>query len=225
MADYPMKNPEPAPVLREAADWFERVHAESVSEDELAAWQHWLTASAAHRRAFAEVERFWNASGGIAEPPWPTYGELHADEYDGSVPVARWREMKEGQGAAKVPVRRWGWNIRSIVMALLGGLGALAVLLILFRLFATTPQIVVYETPAGVHREMCSMTARRLCWEPEQSCMSSTASDCATSFSRRAKSTFVSAAKRSGRSSYAPAGGPSPRWALHSTSRVSPAES
>jgi transmembrane sensor len=49
-------------MLREAAEWFVRVHDDASLED-FAAWQAWLDRSEAHREAFRRIEEAWELAG------------------------------------------------------------------------------------------------------------------------------------------------------------------
>lgn len=144
--------PDPASALREAAVWFDKVHADSVSEGELALWQHWLTASAANRKAFGDVEHFWTTSGGLVNAPSPTREEIADDDYDGSIPIAVWHQRR-----AAIKRRPWSsWRPWRTPIAVLAAGTALALLLslILLRVFPATPRLAVYETPVREHRSI-----------------------------------------------------------------------
>ncbi len=77
-------------VAQEAREWFVRLLDDDISAEELAAWQAWLARSPAHREASDRVAESW-AAAGVAASPGVSAGELAADRYDGSAPVAGWR--------------------------------------------------------------------------------------------------------------------------------------
>jgi len=51
-------------MLREAAEWFVRVHDDASLED-IAGWQAWLDQSEGHREAFRRIEEAWELEGKI----------------------------------------------------------------------------------------------------------------------------------------------------------------
>lgn len=57
----------PNRVGAEALDWMRRLGSGEVTQAELDALDRWRTASAAHRRAFAEANLFWDVLGKVAE--------------------------------------------------------------------------------------------------------------------------------------------------------------
>ncbi len=130
---------------REAAIWFERIHAEEASTEDLGEWQRWLMSSTANQQAFRRVEDFWRRAGELEKPPWATPFELDVDTYDGTMPIASCR-----RGPA--PHRRGSF------WALAASLGVLAVALglylLVFRGISGWPDFTVFETASSEHRDI-----------------------------------------------------------------------
>lgn len=130
---------------REAATWFERIHAEEASTEDLGEWQRWLMSSTANQQAFSRVEDFWRRAGELEKPPWATSFELEVDTYDGTTPIASWRR-------GSTPRRR------SSFWALAASLGvfivAFALYLLVFRGISGSPDFTVFETGSGEHRDI-----------------------------------------------------------------------
>lgn len=57
--------------VKEAAEWFIRLHDENLSEADYMEWQEWLAASAANSKAFAKAESCWNKMDDLTDIPWP----------------------------------------------------------------------------------------------------------------------------------------------------------
>lgn len=146
MADNGTKGLETTSALRrEAAMWFERIHAEEVSTEDLGEWQRWLATSKANHQAFGRVEDFWRRAGELEKPPWATSFELDVDTYDGTTPIALWRR---GQAPGR----------RAPFWALAASLGVLIVAfglyLLVFRGISGWPDFTVFETASGEHRDI-----------------------------------------------------------------------
>jgi transmembrane sensor len=84
----------PATLLREAADWFVRIHAEEVTTQDLGAWQLWLAQAPENRRAFQNIEDLWRDAGEVQTRSWPLPKELSDDHYRGQQPVEDWLTRK-----------------------------------------------------------------------------------------------------------------------------------
>ena len=54
---------------REAANWFARLRADDVSEQDRMHFEEWLEKDTANRKAYAEFERFWSTTGSYARDP------------------------------------------------------------------------------------------------------------------------------------------------------------
>ncbi len=130
---------------REAATWFERIHAEEVSTEDLGEWQRWLMTSTANQQAFGQIEDFWRRAGEIEEPPWASRFELDVDTYDGTISVAAWRRGSE-------PRRRSSW--RTLAAAFGGAAACAALYLLVFGDFTRVSEFTVFETASGEHREI-----------------------------------------------------------------------
>ena len=100
-------------VAAEAREWFVRLLDDDVSADEIALWQAWLARSPAHRVAYDRVTDAWTLGGSASDRP--TIAELAADRYDGSTPVAEWRESPRRR------VFRPALIAASLAVAVLGG--------------------------------------------------------------------------------------------------------
>jgi len=92
-------------LLREAANWFTRIHDEAATTEDFLAWQQWLAGSARNLLAFREVEDLWRDVGDIARPPWPSAEDMSRDAYTGAQPVATWsgsRKAMSGWRSARL---------------------------------------------------------------------------------------------------------------------------
>lgn len=143
MADNGTKGLETTSALRrEAAMWFERIHAEEVSTEDLGEWQRWLATSKVNHQAFGRIEEFWRRAGELEKPPWATSFELDVDTYDGTTPVASWR-----RGSA--PRRRsYLWSVAASLVVLT------ALYVLLLRGLPGSSDFAVFETASGEHRDI-----------------------------------------------------------------------
>ena len=94
-----------------AAEWFIDIHdVEDPSPELLHNWMRWMEASEAHRLAFDVVEQVWRDSGTLEPPKLPSIYRDERDGYDGSVPVAVWRERRRQRirGGSKRQIWRGG---------------------------------------------------------------------------------------------------------------------
>jgi ferric-dicitrate binding protein FerR (iron transport regulator) len=66
-------------LLREAANWFETLHAPDVSVELFIHFARWLDEHPAHRTAFEQVEKLCLDVSRIGQSHWPTPDELNAD--------------------------------------------------------------------------------------------------------------------------------------------------
>ena len=103
-------------VAAEAREWFVRLLDDDVSADEIALWHAWLARSPAHRGAYDRVTDAWTFGGSAADRP--TIAELAQDRYDGSAPVAQWRERP------RRPAVRPALIAASLAIAVIGGAAA-----------------------------------------------------------------------------------------------------
>lgn len=53
-----------------AAEWFERLHQETATEQDFQAWLQWLHAAPEHLRAYREIERIWRLLGEVEPAAW-----------------------------------------------------------------------------------------------------------------------------------------------------------
>ena len=111
-----------------AAEWFIDIHdVEDPSPELLHNWMRWMEASAAHRLAFDVVEQVWRDSGTLEPPKLPSIYHGERDGYDGSVPVAVWRERRRQRirGGWKRQIWRGGRG-RWLAIAAAAALAAMA---------------------------------------------------------------------------------------------------
>lgn len=146
MAGNKTNRPETTGALhREAAMWFERIHAEEASTDDLGEWQRWLASSKANQQAFGRVEDFWRLAGELEKPPWATQFELDVDTYDGTTPIASWRRRS-------APKRRsYLWSVAASLVVLTV---CAALYVLLFRGLPGSSDFAVFETASGEHRDI-----------------------------------------------------------------------
>lgn len=130
---------------REAAVWFERIHAEDVSTEDIGEWQRWLASSPANRDAFGRIEDFWRRAGELEKPPWPTQFEIDVDTYDGTAPVADW---------GRVPVRKRRTYLWTLAASLAAVAVSVAVYSLVSRSISGSSDLAVFETALGEHREI-----------------------------------------------------------------------
>ncbi len=82
----------------QAASWFLRLQEETQVEAVFVDWQHWLTASSEHRLAYEKIEdvalRMRTAPASMLR--LPSALEMLNDDYDGSQPIAEWKQGLAG---------------------------------------------------------------------------------------------------------------------------------
>jgi ferric-dicitrate binding protein FerR (iron transport regulator) len=66
-------------LLREAATWFECVHAPDASVELFIHFARWLDSNPEHRTAFEQVEKLCLGVSRVGPSHWPTPDELSAD--------------------------------------------------------------------------------------------------------------------------------------------------
>ena len=135
----------------EAAEWFARLHAEELRNEELAAWEQWL-ADPDNERAFSGVERLWTAAPEFAGLDLPSAAELANDRYDGSQPVQDWLEEN-----VSAETRRHSWiSSRLPSLALAAMVALIAVGMVILNPWRdAAPEISrTYVTATGEHREL-----------------------------------------------------------------------
>lgn len=132
-------------LLREAATWFERIHAEEVATEDLGEWQRWLASSSANQQAFSAIEDFWRRAGELEKLPWATQFELDVDTYDSTTPVAAWRQR---------PAPRRRSHLWTFAAAFGGVAACVAVYVLVDRGFSGPPELAVFETASGEHRQI-----------------------------------------------------------------------
>jgi transmembrane sensor len=119
----------PAQLHREASDWFVKIHsADDPSPELIQEWLGWLKASDAHRCAFEDIARIWHST-----TPALIAKERHVrgePEYDGSIPIADWRQSLSRSAAlaprTRTRTRRIGvqWAIGVSAVAMLAAVAA-----------------------------------------------------------------------------------------------------
>ena len=57
--------------MKEAAEWFIRLHDDNLSEAEYLEWQEWLAKSPANKKAFSRAEDCWKTLDDVTDLPWP----------------------------------------------------------------------------------------------------------------------------------------------------------
>ncbi len=142
---------------REAAVWFERIHSDDVSTEQLAEWQRWVATSAAHARAFKDLEDFWRIAGAVEEPSWPTKFELEVDTYDGSMPIEAWRARARPMHSVR---RHLHWP--ALAAAFVGAAACVAVYLLMYRGFGGATEVAVFQTASREHREVVLQDGSRV---------------------------------------------------------------
>ncbi len=89
----------------EASDWFVKIHsADDPSPELIQEWLGWLKASDAHRRAFEDIASIWHST-----TPALIAKQSHVraePEYDGSIPIADWRQSLSRSAALPPRTRR-----------------------------------------------------------------------------------------------------------------------
>jgi len=135
---------------REAAVWFERIHSDDVSTEELAEWQRWVATSPAHQRAFKDLEDFWRIAEKLEEPAWPTSFELDVDTYDASTPIEAWRQRPRPQARRDRRYLHWP----ALAAAFVGAAACVAAYLFVFRGFGGSTEVAVFQTASREHREV-----------------------------------------------------------------------
>ncbi len=134
-------------MLSAAAQWFDCLQHEEPGARDLAAWQQWLAQSPAHRSAFDQLQDLWQRLGDVPSPPLAGKAQMLADEYDGDMPVAQWL----ARGKRRTARFTGQWRAAAAVL-LFVAIGAAAVWPLWQKYSA--PQVTVYETDAGEHRDV-----------------------------------------------------------------------
>jgi transmembrane sensor len=86
----------------EAARWFLRLQEDDANAQTFIEWQRWLNASPEHRTAYEEIEQTALQLRGPISPPLPSLEELADDDYDGSIPIAQWKQQRPKQMRASL---------------------------------------------------------------------------------------------------------------------------
>lgn len=121
----PYGTPGPSPrALEDAARWFLRLQDDSANAQTFQDWQHWLAAAGEHRTAYEEIEdTVLRLAKGPVTPQLPREEEMAEDAYDGSMPVAQWKQ--DPRAAQQAPaVGRWHRHAMAAGLAACLALGA-----------------------------------------------------------------------------------------------------
>ncbi len=141
-------------IRQQAAEWLLIVQAADVSPDDLLAWEAWLNENPLHRQAFDAVGELSglveSCNQSLADIPLPDDGELAADGYDGSVPVASWPRTNDDISQQHKSRRSFVWLAAAATVLLAAGAGWLR---LADNLSPPSPgKLGFYETVAAEHR-------------------------------------------------------------------------
>lgn len=136
--------------IEDAARWFVRLQEESASTHTFADWQRWLARSPENRAAYDEIEDTMLRLQRLpVTPALPSQAEMLADTYDGSVPIAEWRNNAQDSRAGSL----WWERLAKVRRAAIAAGLAVAMLagawLGLQHLSKPEPQEFVYRTAPG----------------------------------------------------------------------------
>jgi transmembrane sensor len=134
-------------ILQTAADWFDRLRHEDLSQEELASWQRWISEDAAHQRAFDRLQDAWQRFEGVPAPALPTRAQLEADAYTGDVAVSEWRRQPERSTRSR---RAW----KPLAAAAAVSLVAVGAFVLRNPSPLAPPAVTAFETQVGEHRKV-----------------------------------------------------------------------
>lgn len=154
--------------LAEAGEWFLRVHDESATAADIAAWQQWRGSSAEQRRAFAKIEDLWHTLGAVPPHAWrqPDGSEprsappLGPDALDPRPAAPRWSHTDAARPSADAPVapaaphvaRRYWPRALAAALALAAAAGAILLWRAGDQRIPVLPESAAVRTGPGEHR-------------------------------------------------------------------------
>lgn len=152
----------------EANEWFLRIRAGGLSEQELSAWRLWLEKDPVCENAFNQVEALWRDLDDVSEIPFPDDRALQADLYDGEESVSHWLQSSRGEVAASgsSPDRSLSKRFSRVLSPLfrpaslwaMAGTASMAVAVLVFVVMSDAPaptlKLESYQTAHAEHRQI-----------------------------------------------------------------------
>lgn len=137
----------------EAAQWFARLQEPELSEQQLLAWEQWISSSAENMRAFSHYQTVYRRLDQLGAMPLPDKKEITDDDYDGSVSINEWLAGQQKTVVANVSThpaakrKAWWVSIAAAATIIL----TVSVALLVPK-SGVVPQVQVYETAVAEHR-------------------------------------------------------------------------